>query len=268
MAILDVIKYEGDNSTFVWKHPREDFNTSSQLIVHESQEAIFFLNGQPLDLFGSGKYTLETQNIPLLRKIINIPTGGVSAFHCEVYFINKVEQMAITWGTDSKVQYMEPVYGFPVSIGAGGEMSLRVKDSKNLLIRLVGTESFISREKLVSYFRAFLMARVKTYIAQVFKNKHISIFESDEHLNEFSDALKELLVPDFAEYGISLEQFFVTRIVKPDGDPQYEKFKELHFRQYADIAEAKIRQQVGIIDQQTEAQTKNRRLYISAGTRI
>ena len=254
MAILDVIKYEGDNSTFVWKHPREDFNTSSQLIVHETQEAIFFLNGQPLDLFGSGKYTLETQNIPLLRHVINIPTGGVSAFHCEVYFINKVEQMAIPWGTDSKVQYMEPTYGFPISVGAGGEMSLRVADSKQLLIKLVGTESLLSREKLVSYFRAFLMVRVKTYIAQIFKANKISIFEVDEHLTEFSDALREKLIPDFAEYGIALERFFVTRIVKPDGDAQYEKFKELHFRQYSDIAEAKLRQQVGVIDQQTEAQ--------------
>ena len=78
MAIAEVIKYEGDNSTFVWKHPAEDFNTNSQLIVHESQEAIFFMNGQPLDLFGSGRYTLETQNLPILNKIINIPiTNGV-----------------------------------------------------------------------------------------------------------------------------------------------------------------------------------------------
>ena len=52
VAIASVIKYEGDNSTFIWKHPCEDFNTSSQLIVHESQEAILFLNGQALDLFG------------------------------------------------------------------------------------------------------------------------------------------------------------------------------------------------------------------------
>ena len=254
MPIQQVVKYEGDNSTFIWKHPAEDFNTNSQLIVHESQEAIFFLNGQPLDLFGSGKYTLESENIPLLRHIINIPTGGVSAFHCEVYFINKVEQMAIPWGTDSKVQYMEPNFGFPISVGAGGEMSLRVADSKNLLLKLVGTESVLSRERLVSYFRAFLMARVKTYIAQVFKESKISIFEADEHLNEFSDALKEKLIPDFTEYGIALERFFVTRIVKPEGDSQYEKFKELYFRQYADIAEAKLRQQVGVIDQQTEAQ--------------
>ncbi len=158
MPIHQVIKYEGDNSTFIWKYPAEDFNTSSQLIVHESQEAVFFLNGQPLDLFGSGKYTLETQNIPLLRKVINIPTGGESAFHCEVYFINKVEQMAIPWGTDSKIQYIEPSFGFPISVGAGGEMSLKVADSKKLLIRLVGTESLLSREKLVSYFRAFLIS--------------------------------------------------------------------------------------------------------------
>lgn len=254
MPIAQVIKYEGDNSTFVWKHPAEDFNTNSQLIVHESQEAVFFLNGQPMDLFGSGKYTLETQNIPLLRHIINIPTGGISAFHCEVYFINKVEQMAIAWGTDSKVQYIDPIYGFPISIGAGGEMSLRVEDSKKLLVKLVGTESFLSRDKLVSYFRSFLMTRVKTYIAQTFKTSRINIFEVDEHLNAFSDALREKLIPDFSEYGIALERFFVTRIVKPDGDAQYEKFKNLHFRQYADIKEAQIRQQVGVIDQQTEAQ--------------
>ena len=254
MPIAQVIKYEGDNSTFVWKHPAEDFNTNSQLIVHESQEAVFFMNGQPLDLFGSGRYTLETQNLPILNKIINIPTGGESAFHCEVYFINKVEQMAISWGTDSKVQYIEPTYGFPIYIGAGGEMSLRVQDSKELLIRLVGTEPDLSRAKLSSYFRAFLLARVKTYMAQVLKNEKISIFEIDEHLLEFSEELKKRLVGDFAEYGISLEKFFVTRIVKPDGDPQFENFKSLHYRQYADIADAKIRQQVGVIDQQTESQ--------------
>lgn len=108
--ITSVIQYEGDNSTFVWKHPCENFNTSSQLIVHESQEAILFLNGQALDLFGPGRHTLETENIPILRRFVNLPTGGVSAFHCEVYFINKTEQMAIRWGTDSKVQYIDPTY--------------------------------------------------------------------------------------------------------------------------------------------------------------
>lgn len=251
--IADIIKYEGDNTTFIWKHPCEDFNTTTQLIVHESQEAIFFLNGQALDLFGPGRYTLETQNIPLFRKIINIPTDGKTPFHCEVYFINKTEQMAIKWGTDSRVQYVEPTYKFPISIGASGEMALSVNDSRKLLVKLVGTERVLERTQLVTFFRAFLMTRVKTYIAQEMKSSAINIFEIDENLEAFSDALKARLLEDFADYGVTLNRFFVTTIVKPDGEEQYEKFKELHFRQYADIAEAQLQQKVGIIEQETEA---------------
>ena len=254
MSAIQVIKYEGDNSTFIWKHPIEDFYTGSQLIVHESQEAVFFMNGQALDLFGAGRHTLETQKLPLLSRILNRPFGGNTPFHCEIYFINKAEQLSIKWGTDSKVQYIEPTYGFPISIGASGEMSLRVADSRKLLLKLVGTENYLGQQKLVSFFRAFLMTRVKTYIAQYMKNNAVSIFEIDEHLTAFSEALHAKLTPDFADYGVSLERFFVTTIVKPDGDRQYEKFKELHFRQYADIAEAKLRQQTDLIYAQTEAQ--------------
>jgi len=254
MAIIDIIKYEGDNSTFIWKHPCEDFNTTTQLIVHESQEAILFMNGQALDLFGPGRHTLETQNIPLLRKIQNIPTGGQTPFHCEVYFINKTEQMAIRWGTDSKVQYVEPTYKFPLSIGASGEMALSVEDSRTLLVTLVGTERVLDRTQLVTFFRAVLMTKVKTYIAQTMRTSAINIFEIDEQLESFSNEIKAKLVDDFLEYGVNLNRFFVTTIVKPDGDAQYEKFKELHFRQYADIAEAKLRQQTEMIYAQTEAQ--------------
>ena len=252
--LADVIKYEGDNSTFIWKHPCEDFNTTTQLIVHESQEAVFFLNGQALDLFGPGRHTLETQNIPILRRLINIPTDGDTAFHCELYFINKTEQMAIRWGTDSKVQYVEPAYKFPLSIGASGEMSLCVDDSRKLLVKLVGTERVLERQQLTVYFRSILMTRVKTYIAQTMRANAVNIFEIDESLESFSADIKERLTPDFLDYGVRLRRFYVTTIVKPDGDPQYEKFKELHFRQYADVAEAKLRQQTDVIYAQTEAQ--------------
>ena len=254
MAIAEVLKYEGDNSTFIWKHPSEDFNSMTQLIVHESQEAIFFMNGQALDLFGPGRYTLETQNIPKIGKFLNRTTGDETPFHCEVYFINKAEQMSIKWGTDSKVQYLDPQYGFPLAIGASGEMSLRADDSRKLLLKLVGTEKDLSQQRLVSMFRAFLMTRVKTYIAQFMKNNAVSIFEIDEHLTTMSNALHQLLIPDFADYGVALERFLVTNVVKPDGDRQYEKFKDLHFRQYADVAEARLRQQTDLIYAQTEAQ--------------
>lgn len=252
--IAEIIKYEGDNSTFIWKHPCEDFNSLTQLIVHESQEAIFFMNGQALDLFGPGRYTLETENIPKIGKVLNRTTGDKTPFHCEVYFINKAEQMAIKWGTDSKVQYVDPTYGFPISIGASGEMSLRAEDSRKLLVKLVGTENYLGQQQLIGFFRAFLMTRVKTYIALVIKANAINIFEIDENLTAFSENIHKLLIPDFADYGIALERFFVTNIVKPDGDRQYEKFKELHFRQYADIAEATLRQKTDLIYAQTEAQ--------------
>ena len=254
MAIAEVIKYEGDNSTFIWKHPLEDFNSLTQLIVHESQEAIFFMNGQALDLFGPGRYTLETQNIPKICKLLNRTTNDQTPFHCEVYFINKTEQMAIRWGTDSKVQFMEPTYNFPISIGASGEMSLSVGDSRKLLIKLVGTENLFDQNHLTTYFRAILMSKVKSYLAQVIKQEKISIFEIDEHINEMSNTLFNMLKPDFEDYGLSLERFLITTIVKPDGDSSYEKFKSLHFRQYADIVEAKLRQQTAVIDAQTKAQ--------------
>lgn len=85
--IAELIQYEGNNSTFVWKHSSTDFNSLTQLVVHESQEAIFMMNGQALDLFGPGRYTLETQNIPEIGKFLRRTTGDTTPFHCEVYFI-------------------------------------------------------------------------------------------------------------------------------------------------------------------------------------
>lgn len=250
MDISQIIKYEGDNSIFIWKHPIEDFNTTSQLIVHESQEAVLYLNGKALDVFGVGRHTLETQNIPILKNLINIPTNGNTAFHCEVYFINKTEHMSIKWGTDSKVQYLDSIYKFPISIGANGEMTLKVLDSKKVLVNLVGTETKLDKDSLVSYFRAFLMLRVKSYIAQVMVDEKINIFEVDSKLELFSKKIKEKLDKDFNSYGFDLSQFFVTTIVKPDGEENYEKFKSLYFRQYADVAEAELNKKVGIIEQE------------------
>ena len=254
MALVNIIKYEGDNTTFVWKHKKTDFNTMSQLIVHENQEAVFFKNGQALDLFEAGKYTLKTDNIPILRRFLSIPTGGRTPFHCEVYFINKAHQMAIKWGTDSQVQYMDPTYKFPLQIGASGEMVLSVCDSKKLLVKIVGTETVLTQEGLVQKFRSFLMSKVKPYIAAAMQNAAYSIFEVDSHMAEFSSDLHAMLTPDFKEYGISLEKFFVTTIQKPEDEPAYKKFKDIHVRQYSDVAEAKLKQQTAIIDAQTEAQ--------------
>jgi hypothetical protein len=83
-----------------------------------------------------------------------------------------------------------------------------------------------------------------------------SIFEIDSHMGELSKELHISLIEDFKEYGLNLEHFFVTTIAKPDGDTAYEKFKNLHIRQYSDVAEANLRKKVGIIEQETEKQKK------------
>ena len=98
------------------------------------------------------------------------------------------------------------------------------------------------------------MSKIKPYIAATMQSAPYSIFEVDAHMDEFSSALKSALTPDFNEYGISLDKFFVTTIAKPDGEAAYEKFKEIHIRQYADIAEAKLKQQTDVIHAETEAQ--------------
>lgn len=236
MAIVDIIKYEGDNSTFIWKHPNEDFNTLSQLIVHESQEAIFFLNGQALDLLGPGRHTLKTHNIPILGKLLNLGTGGETPFHCEVYFINKTVQMAIKWGTDSKVRFIEPTMGIPLEIGASGEMNLAVLDSRKLLLKLVGTMNGIAWEdtgngftkSIQTSFRSLIVTMVKSNLPLIIKQSNIDLFEIDEQLSVISDELRKSLLPGFEEYGLTIPQFYVSNILLPENDLNFRRLKELH----------------------------------------
>lgn len=254
-AIASVIKYEGDNQTFVWKHPNTDFNTGSELIVHESQEAIFMANGEILDVFGAGKHILETANLPIIRGIQKLATGGKTLFHAELYFVNKVEQMAIKWGTDSKISYLDPVYDFPLEIGACGEMSLNVINTTKFLVKLVGTEKVLNQDTLTKYFRSFLMTKVKSIITQKIKENNLSIFDIDMHLVELSNAVRVPLIDDFEDYGINLSTFFITTVVKPDEDHNFIKFKELYYRKYNDVTEAEIKQRVTLIEQSTKAQS-------------
>ena len=252
MKIADIIKYEGDNSTFIWKHPIEDFNTTTQLIVHESQEAIFFMNGQALDTFGPGRHTLETQNIPFLRKLINIPTDGKTPFHCEVYFINKTVQMAVKWGTDSKARFIDSLTGVPLEIGASGDMNLQVSDGRKLLIKLVGTMNGIAwndengnfTKSLSASFRPLISTAVRTHLAKAIVESNIDILEIDSHLEVLSSALLQKIVPGFEEYGLTIPQFYLTNVVLPEDDPNFRKIRELHtvsFQQRMAQAEAEVR---------------------------
>lgn len=254
MAIIDVIKNEGDSQLIVWKHPKENFNTSSQLIVHESQEAIFTMNGAVLETYGPGRHTLESENFPVVKTIVKFVTGGKNAFQAQLYFVNLTQQMAIRWGTDSKISYLDPVYDFPLEIGACGEMMISVKNSTKLLVKMIGMDKQLTQDQLTRNLRAFVMTRVKSTLAQVIMEKKISIFEVDMHLQELSDKINEYLEEDFFDYGINVDKFLITVIAKPDEDKNYLRFKDLYFRRQGDVMEAELQQRITLIEQQTRAQ--------------
>jgi membrane protease subunit (stomatin/prohibitin family) len=225
MAILDVIKYEGGNKTLVWKHPSEDFSTKSQLIVHESQEAVFFKNGVALDLFSAGRHTLDTQNIPLIRKFVNLPFGGVTPFHCEVYFVNKVVSMDVLWGTSTPIPIQDAVYGIILPVGANGQFAVQVVDSKLFLTKMVGTVREFTHDNLVNAFRGILMTKIKDYIANQFVKEKLTFLEITAHINSISQAIKENLATEFEAYGIQLVNFNVNAITVPENDPSFLQLK-------------------------------------------
>lgn len=261
-GLASIIKYEGSGDTLVWKHPIEDFNLGSQLIVHESQEAIFFRDGQALDTFGAGRYTLETQQLPLLEKLYKLPTDTEGTFHSEVYFVNMATQMGIKWGTDSKVRLFDPTSGLHVELGASGEFNIRVVNARKLLLRVVGTTSMLRQDDLLGggkgFFRAMVMTQVKSYLASAIREKSISVLEIDERLMELSEALREKINPYLAEYGMELAEFFVSRVVTPDDDPNFRKMKEQFAEQYLSVRQEQIRQR--------EAEAAARRKAVEAQT--
>ena len=272
-GLASIIKYEGDNETLVWKHPIEDFNFGSQLIVHESQDAIFFQDGQALDLFGAGRYTLETQQLPLLEKLYKLPTDTEGTFHSEVYFINKTTQMGVKWGTDSKVRLFDPATGMVVELGASGEFNIRVADSRKLLLKLVGTANGLTQEQLVGagsgkgMFRAMVMTQVKSYLAQVIRENNINILEIDERLLELSLALKQKINSYLADYGLEMPEFFVSRVVTPDDDPNFRRLKQQYSEQYLRVRQEQIEKSVATAAAErkaVEAETAARMKIIGA----
>lgn len=247
--IISVIKYEGDNQTFIWRHHITDFNLGTQLIVHESQEAVFFRDGKALESFGPGRHTLETQNLPLLKNHVNSTADGEHVFHSEVYFINLVTQLGVKWGTDSKIRMFDPISGLHLEIGACGTFNIKVNDGRKLLLKVVGTtNSFVqdnvfgSTVSAMGQFRGMVVAKVKNYLAKAIRENDINILEVDEHTEELSSILKNEINKVLDEYGMIIPEFFITNIVTPDDDPDFVLLKRQHAERYLKIQQQRIKE--------------------------
>lgn len=226
MAIVEVVKYNGKPDVFAWKYPSEELGTWTQLIVNESQEAVLVKSGKVLDVFGSGRHTLETANIPILNKIINLPFGGRSPFTAEVWYINKAYNLDIKWGTPSPIQIQDPKYGIFAPVRSNGAFGIHISDAKKFLVKLVTTMPTFDSATVTKYFRSLYVTKVKDAISTYLVHKQISILEINAYIDELSQHMKERIQPVMDDYGIELISFYVNEISVPEEDTAVKKLKD------------------------------------------
>ena len=227
MAIVEVVKYNGKPNEMAWKYPNEELGTWTQVIVNETQEVVFIKEGKVFDVLKGGKrYTLSTDNIPLLNKVINLPFGGRSPFTAELWYINKIFALDVKWGTAPAIQLQDPKYKIFIPVTAFGQFGIKVSDSKKFLTKLVGTLPSFDHDIMVKYFRGVLVSNVKNIISGYLIKKNISILEINAYISEISLELENKIRPELDKYGIELVNFYVTSIEAPEDDPAVIKLKE------------------------------------------
>ena len=243
MGLIDRIKHDPPmDDLLVWKYPSEDIRLGSQLIVNQSQEAVFVKGGEALDVFGPGTYTLTTANVPLLRKVVNLPFGGQTPFSAEVWYVNKTVKSGLKWGTKSPIPVIDPKYNFPVSVRAYGKWGLRIADSRSFIGQIVGSQLRADSSRIEEYFGGQIVQRLSDGLARFFVEQGVSIFEANAKLNELSDFTTGQINPDFARFGIEIVNFNVENISLPDDEKR--KFQEILGRrmEIEQVSEAKVGQ--------------------------
>lgn len=222
MEISQVLKFEGDPDLLVWKHPVEDFNTTTQLVVDATHKALLVVNGNACDLFGEGRHTLETPNIPLVKRLINLPTGGQTPFPCKVFFISDIHQMDMTWGIPGEIVLDDPTYQILLHIGLCGNLNFKISDHRKFLLKMVGFRDQFDSDTLVAKFRGIIKQYVKSIIAKMMNGYNggpkVSYFDMNENLFETSQFVENQLRPIFDSYGIELLVFNIETITVPDED--------------------------------------------------
>jgi len=215
MALLDVIEFLDPTGTQIVHRVPEggsgEFRLGSQLIVRESQAAVFFRDGKALDVFGPGRHTLSTQNIPLLANLISIPFGGTSPFRAEVDFVNMADFIDQKWGTPQPVVFRDKDLGM-VRLRANGVYSMAVADPQMFVNKIVGTQGLYDTSQITDYLRSQIVSRFNDSLGAAMS----SILDLPAHYEELAATVRAGLLDDFQNLGLNLKQFFITSITPPD----------------------------------------------------
>lgn len=226
MALIDVVKCEVNDKELVYKFPSDDLRVGTQLVVYPGQVAFFVKGGKILDEFHEGTYTLKSENLPLLNKLINIPFGGNSPFKAEVWYINLLSILDSKWGTPAPIQLEDPKYEIIVPVRAFGQYGLKVSDARKFIETLVGNMTSFSTEKVSIYFKGKIITLFTNLISDKMTKDQISILNVNSYLNEISEYMKKHISDEFEQYGLSLENFYVMSVNVPSDDPSFIKLKE------------------------------------------
>jgi membrane protease subunit (stomatin/prohibitin family) len=187
-----------------------EIKMGAQLIVRDNQSSVFFKDGKGLDIFGAGRHTLTTKNLPILTKILSLPWGFKSPFRAEVYFVNMKMFLNQKWGTKDPVAFKDSKLGL-VRLRAFGIYTFKITEPVLFINTVVGTQGVYTSEMIGNYLRDVVVARIN----DLFGEKLDTIFELPQYYDELAVDIKERLVNDFSKYGMELTDFFINSITPP-----------------------------------------------------
>lgn len=225
MAIIDVVKYQTVDGELCHKFDSEDLRMGSQLVVHPALTAFFVKGGAICDEFTAGTYKLDTENIPILNKIINLPFGSDSPFQAEVWFINQTAKLNLPWGTPHPIQIEDPRYHIIVPVRAHGQYGIRVTNPRLFLETLIGSMGSFSSEQIEQFYKGRIISALNTLLAQQIVSNGISILDINTLLLSMSDSINEQLNLLLGKYGVSIIEFAIMSINFPQNDESVIKLK-------------------------------------------
>lgn len=237
-----LLKCEASGDVLIWKHPLEDFALGSQIIVNESQVAIFLRDGKSLGIFESGRHMVTLNHLMLSKT--NYSEDDVS-FHSQLFYVAKTIQTGFKWGTDSKIRMFDPASGLHVELGAYGGYNFAIKNYEKFLFNTIGVGNIsslgIRPEEINPKIRPAIVNVVKSQVAKTIRENNINILEVDEYLDTIAASLTEVINASVEKLGIEVLDFTIS-VTTPDDDPNFKRMKEQFAERYLKVQDERIKQ--------------------------
>ncbi|UZW60661.1 SPFH and helix-turn-helix domain-containing protein [Lysobacter enzymogenes] len=217
--LLEIIEWTDDSrDTLSYRYPDDDkeIKNGAQLIVRESQQVQFVAAGQYADLFGPGKHTLKTENIPVLSTILGWKYGFDSPFKCDVYFLNTRLFTGNKWGTANPVMMRDADFGV-VRLRAFGTYDFRIVDPPKFLREVAGTDQNFRLDEFADTMRS----RIVSVFTEALATAKVPALDVASRYSELGDALLPVINPAMtSKYGIEITSFVLENVSVP---PEVEK---------------------------------------------